>query len=139
MIPTPEFYDLPNDYALAKEYLFYKIYDKQPYLDARDQCQSDGASLFLPESEDENKFMISLIPGEDIWIGADDINNEGDFVSLDNKPLTWTKWAPNEPNNEAGNEDAAHIIGSRSDMDVVGYWNDKSIARSSKFVCTLNI
>ena len=41
------------------KYFFYKIYEAQPDLDAQNQCQSDGASLFLTESEFEDKVITS--------------------------------------------------------------------------------
>ena len=68
--------------------LFYKTYgetaDKKSYLDAKAQCESESAYLATPRSVDENAFITSLISnGYHVWIGVNDIDVEGTFVSVD--------------------------------------------------------
>ena len=69
------------------------------YLDAEAQCVSDGALLALPRSDSENDFIANLIPDEGIWIGLNDINEEGKFVTSDGVEPCYTKWDSNQPNN----------------------------------------
>ena len=103
------------------------------YLDAKAQCESDGAYLATPRSDDQNAFIASLIPNANIWIGLNDIDEEGTFVSVDDEEVSYTKWSYGEPNN-LEDEDGVHI--SRSSN---GYWNDASITIQYQFVCTSHI
>lgn len=34
-----------------------------------------------------------------IWIGVNDMNEEGNFVNMLNETVNYTNWAPDEPNN----------------------------------------
>ena len=113
--------------------LFYKVYKAMNYLDAKAQCESDGAYLATPRSDDQNAFIASLIPNANIWIGLNDIDEEGTFVSVDDEEVSYTKWSYGEPNN-LEDEDGVHI--SRSSN---GYWNDASITIQYQFVCTSHI
>ena len=114
------------------------------YLAAVAQCESDGALLAFPRSEAENNFIASLLPSTNRWIGIDDIEEEGKFVSSDKSvvrenglDLVFTKWfePSGEPNNQ-GNEDAVRFdgVGGRS-----GYWNDLPVTDSYEFVCFYEI
>ena len=77
----------PADYSVADNpwgRSHYKIYhEPKSYLEAQDQCNSDGANLAIPRSKVENDFIAGLIPDKIIWIGINDIANEGNFVTDD--------------------------------------------------------
>jgi hypothetical protein len=55
----------------------------------------------------------------DLWIGLNDAQLEGTFVWENGEPVSYTKWAQNEPNNGGGVEHFARI---RSDAS--GQWAD---------------
>ena len=114
----------------------YKTYEEMNYHDAKDQCEVDGAYLATPRSNEENAFIASLIPNANIWIGLNDIDEEGTFVSVDGEDVTYKKWSNGEPN-DSGNEDGVEIIGDRELSN--GYWNDKSTKIQNQFVCMSNI
>ena len=117
------------------------------YTEAKTQCKSDGALLALPKSNSENKFIADLIPNEHIWIGLDDIEEEGKFVASDGHNVSYTKWYTlnNEPNNYNDNEDGVHIIGDHwvghtvAGSDSHGFWNDQRIDAEHKFVCFYSV
>ena len=76
-----------KDYSIAENpwgRSYYKIYlDSMTFLEAQAQCISDGANLAIPRSKVENGFIAGLIPDTKIWIGINDIENEGVFVTDD--------------------------------------------------------
>lgn len=57
----------------------------------------------------------TLLLADNWWIGAQDINTEGQFfwIGSGDSVANFTSWAPGEPNNgaPAGNEDCVHLFG----------------------------
>ena len=137
MSEKPSDYNLPDDYFFVTKSwgsIFYKVYSEQnDYNAAKTQCESDGAFLAIPRSEAENDFIADLILNENIWIGINDIDQEGVFVAVDGSNITFTHWAFNEPNNYGGDEDAVVIF---SDQKT---WNDQAAYHQARFVCSLRI
>ena len=107
------------------------------YTEAKAQCKADGSFLAYPTSDAESAFLGSQWPTYEFWIGIDDIDEEGKFVSVDGFKYSYTKWANGEPNNwgQAGSkwvtEDAVAISG--------GNWRDRPATWHLPFVCTLGI
>ena len=112
---------------------FYKTYEEMNYLDAKAQCESDGAYLAIPRSDDENAFIASLIPNVNIWIGVNDIDKEGTFLAVDDQDVSYTKWDTDQPNSYSANADGVQITGSN------GFWTDENITNNNQFVCIFNI
>ena len=69
------------------------------YAAADSQCKSDGSFLAIPRSEAENDFIASLIPNEYIWIGINDIEQEGRYVTVDGSAISYTNWHNGQPDN----------------------------------------
>lgn len=84
-------------------------------------AQSLGANLVSIQSLAENQCLINDLNSKNqggvIWIGFNDENVEGVFEWYDGSPVTYTNWAPGEPNNSGGNEDCVQIYPN-------GSWND---------------
>ena len=136
----PEYFNLPNDYLFANYSWgkrFYKVYGEgRNYADAKAVCESDGAFLAIPRSDAENDFIEDLIPNEYIWIGLNDIDQEGVFVTVDGTDSSYTHWyelggIQIEPNNFNDEEHAVVILPG------LGRWNDVALRNLFKFVCTL--
>ena len=148
MTHIPADYNLPDDYTFTMNSWgnsFYKIYQSMNYVDAKSQCESDGAYLATPRSDAENAFIAGLIPNQSIWIGVSDIDEEGQFISADGLDVTFTKWYQKvrQPDNyQHGNgndEDGVQIVGTSGWEDSKGFWNDQQITNRYKFVCHYNI
>ena len=45
---------------------------------------------------------LNLSSDEDYWIGLNDIDSEGDFVSSDGNDNNWAIWTGTEPNGRLG-------------------------------------
>ena len=107
------------------------------YNAAKIQCESDGAFLAIPRSEAENDYIADLIPNKNIWIGINDIVQDGVFVAVDGSDITYTNWDSGEPNNYGGNEDAVIIRVGHTKRQKA--WNDSSKYNRERFVCSLPI
>ena len=106
------------------------------YLNAEEYCQLNYySSLATIKNSYENEIVRRIADqafggGIIIWIGLNDINNEGIFKWADSSNITnYTNWNSGEPNNYNDNEDCVEMNG-------YGYWNDypcSSLGR--QFVC----
>ena len=109
------------------------------YTAAKAQCVSDGSFLLYPKSYAENDWIIGLVGlSSDVWIGIDDIDSEGNFITSDGRPLSYTRWDSNQPDNYANNEDAVHIARYGTHLQP-GYWNDLPVTPANRFICTLGV
>ncbi len=69
-----------------------------------------------------NSFSSFATTNRMLWIGFDDVASEGHFVWSSGDPVTFTYWAPGEPNNYQGNEDFVTIY--PPDNPNAAHWND---------------
>jgi len=86
-----------------------------------------GGHLVTINSAAENAFVSAMSPNY-MWIGYTDRDVEGTFRWITDEPVTYTNWAPGEPNNAGGNEDWA-VINWGSDK-----WNDWYYTASAYYV-----
>ncbi|MEG4235765.1 HYR domain-containing protein [Microcoleus sp. Pol11C3] len=68
-----------------------------------------GGHLATISSAAENALISGFLPGQRMWIGFTDRDNEGTYKWITNEPITYTNWSGGEPNNAGGNEDWAVI------------------------------
>src|SRR5690554_3861010 len=109
--------------------------------EAQDYAESLGANLVSIQSQAENDCLLAglntLGQTGTIWIGLNDEDVEGTFVWYDQSPVTYTNWAPGEPNNSGGNEDCVQIYPTGSSP---GMWNDLNCgANNSKSIIEVNL
>ena len=92
------------------------------YLSAQNKCKQDGAALPVPKSMEENEYFGKLGRNRNthIWLGINDIANEGEFVDNDGLPITFENWNTGQPSNSR-NEDAVEI---QSVQSTDFKWND---------------
>lgn len=64
------------------------------YLDARDKCESEGASLAIPKSIEENSFLSEILM-DSFWIGVDTIHTR--YSAFDGAYVSYTNWNIGEP------------------------------------------
>ncbi len=94
---------------------------------AQAYAQTFGANLISVQSATENADLVQALSNQGysssvIWIGYSDAITEGSFVWYDGAPLSYSNWAPGEPNN-SGDEDCTQIYpdGSWNDLNCSGY------------------
>ena len=93
------------------------------WVDARQQCTSNGYDLATITSLEENSLLVTLNTGSSCWIGLNDIDNEGTYVWADGTASTYTHWTPGEPS--GGSEDCTEMY------PTTGNWNDKTCSSAS--------
>jgi hypothetical protein len=108
----------------------YRVLQGTPL--TRDQaakaCAAQGASLVTIGDAAENGFAYSLLPAtsEGAWLGLKRTGKgKQDFVWDSGAKLSYTQWAPGEPNDEDEDEQCVIIWGpALSNTTLRGYWND---------------
>lgn len=99
-----------SEYAITSE--------PNSWYGARAEAQFNGGDLASLGSAAEEDFIQATFAGFNFWIGYTDELVENSFGWTDGSPVTYTNWAPGEPNN-LGNEDYTVMNWSGGDQ-----WND---------------
>ena len=123
----PTDYNLPSEYIYSQQpfgSFFYKLYDQMDYTAAQNTCTQFGSVLPVPRSAEENEYFGTFTQEHNthIWLGIDDIVNEGEFVDSDGLPISFQNWNTDQPSNSFGNENAV-VLSKHSDEFK---WNDVS-------------
>ncbi|XP_004462458.1 mannose-binding protein C [Dasypus novemcinctus] len=90
-------------------------------------CTHFQASVATPQNDAENT-AIKIVAKEDAFLGITDEENEGQFVDLTGRRLTYQNWNTGEPNDAGSQEDCVEI-------QTDGKWNDISCSKSCLAVC----
>ncbi|XP_061123410.1 perlucin-like protein isoform X2 [Syngnathus typhle] len=113
------------------------VYQCEPrsFLDAESVCNILGGNLVSIGSAKENAVVIELIREGagamvDTWIGLHDAILEDDFVWTDGRIVDFRNFGPNQPDNNAGNEDCVEIEATADPL-----WNDDTCTEENTFVC----
>jgi flagellin-like hook-associated protein FlgL len=91
---------------------------------AKADAEARGGHLVTITSEEEWQKVLLKAPASDssnLWIGATDENNEGQWEWVTGEPWSYTNWGIWDvaaPNNYQGSEHYGHIFSNTS------YWND---------------
>ena len=86
-----------------------------------------GADLVSIRCLEQNARLTQLTT-EYVWVGGNDLTTEGDWMFPVGGSMTYTNWAPNEPN-DAYNEDCLQFNWKPS-----GQWNDARCSNSYKAI-----
>ncbi len=126
-VPCPDGWD----YLPSTGNCYKLMPDKQSYINARAFCVSNSSHLATVSSSGENSFLYSLTD-ELLWIGFDDLSEEGVFSWVNGEPVTYVNWRSGEPNNEFGGEDCALLNYYSSSS-----WTDSDCADENRFACEI--
>jgi hypothetical protein len=113
--------------------------------DAEEYCQEQGEEghLVRISSDEENESVAELVwdelgevPEPEVWIGLNDLSDEGSHIWYDGSGSEYRNWGPGQPNN-SGESDCVTL----SLIDEDGWdnmWNDEQCPRSDLHgVCQL--
>jgi len=115
--------------------------DAKNWTAAEDFCQQAGSHLASITSDSTNNFMLEGLNrrgltqvSDQVWLGGNDIEEEGVWKWIDCTPWEYTFWYSGEPNNAGGPEACLEI---RQFWN--GKWNDESCGEERGFVCSKKI
>jgi hypothetical protein len=103
----------------------YLLLEPSSWTAAEARAVELGGHLATVRSDEENVYIFNEIRGFDgsfrrVWIGLNDVANEGTFVWSSGEPVTFTNWGAGEPNNAGGVENFVQIPWFSQ------LWNDNS-------------
>ncbi|MCX6874715.1 MAG: immunoglobulin domain-containing protein [Verrucomicrobia bacterium] len=115
----------------------YYLLTANSWTGAQTEAQTLGGNLVTINDAAENDWILTtcgqfFTSSFQLWIGLTDQAVEGQFVWTSGEPVTYTNWAPGEPNNVASGtgEDYAHMVGTNYNGLPSGSWNDATDAAS---------
>ena len=86
--------------------------------DAREQCQDHNLDLVSIANEAENALVMLAAENTNVWIGARDVLQDGQWKWADGTGFEYSAWNPGEPNDAGSGEDFLEFLGAD------GKWND---------------
>ncbi|HEU0030339.1 MAG TPA: C-type lectin domain-containing protein [Kofleriaceae bacterium] len=103
------------------------------HTDAEASCVALAMHLATIRSASENTTADSLIGGNDVFIGLNDIVAEGQYRWPDGSAPVFTNYRSGEPNNGGGggSEDCTLLEGSRG-----GTWDDRACVSQVPYICS---
>lgn len=94
-------------------------------------CVSQNSSLAVPANKAENFLIGQYFPNNSIWVGLNDREKEGDWVTNENVTSTYQNWMIGKP--DGGNlENCATLRHSNGDRK----WDDVSCSTCNKYICS---
>ncbi|KAJ8029018.1 Alpha-N-acetylgalactosamine-specific lectin [Holothuria leucospilota] len=110
-----------------------------------DICPGETAHLVTIVSKEENDFLFNWwkslrdpLPTDTrqtFWIDGNDEQSEGKFVLINGKPLEYSNWIRQQPNNWRNNQDCIAMTKSPIHDSDIGKWNDDKCSLESAFMC----
>ncbi len=112
--PNPNAYGPPCDGALRGNRCYKAFKAQKKWADAEAACKGWGGHLASIADSGENEHVRKLgascyegLGGSWFWIGGSDGASEGKWTWTDGTAMSWKNWSSGEPNDFAGQEDAA--------------------------------
>ncbi|XP_035699632.1 uncharacterized protein LOC118432207 [Branchiostoma floridae] len=100
----------------------------------------DGGILAMPKDQATNDFLVNMIKEtsteKGTWIGLNDLQSEGTYKWEDGTSLSYTNWAPGEPN--TGHERCVMYFSGATGDDLKYKWNDSTCDTKGMFICQQN-
>ncbi|NQZ58953.1 MAG: hypothetical protein HRT88_15990 [Lentisphaeraceae bacterium] len=127
---------IPAD-AVKFQVDYYKFFDAPvSWHEAAEQCKKMGGQLVSVKSKQVNDFIVKLIAGKCVWLGASDQIKEGEWRWRDGSKATYTNWAGHEPDNWYDGKEHWVVVGWPGYKS--GEWGDTqphSRKQINGFVC----
>lgn len=99
----------PKDATLYDGKLYQFIDAKVSWDEAEKKCVELGGILVSIKTKETHEFLLKLSKGKCFWAGASDKLTEGVWLWRDGTKVSYSDWAPNEPDDWKGKEDSMVI------------------------------
>ncbi|XP_072304766.1 macrophage mannose receptor 1-like [Eucyclogobius newberryi] len=108
---------------------YYNCTDVVDFHMAMNRCNAEKATLVSIHSEDEQAYVDTMVgTGNVAWIGMRTTGlANGQYMWVDISPVSYTHWAPGEPNNAAGEEQCVQMN--------QGGWSEANCVQTGGYVC----
>ncbi|UCC32071.1 MAG: hypothetical protein JSU86_07280, partial [Phycisphaerales bacterium] len=107
---------------------YYFLAPAMTWAEAEALAVSLGGHLATIRNEVENQWLtdafLALTSAERVLIGFSDLDVEGVWVWTSGEPVTYTNWAPGQPDDNS-NEDIGELVLRAGSCCGVGTWNDR--------------
>lgn len=128
-------------------YQIYHSYENGVSWDyAKEFCESKGGHLVTITSEEENNALVDALtkysstisnisrPTPFFWLGATDVESEGDWKWVTGEEWSYTNWNDGQPDNAGGKENYLHVYTENSRF---AKWNDlpNTYSTGVSFIC----
>ncbi|KAJ6637721.1 C-type lectin 37Da [Pseudolycoriella hygida] len=127
---------IKTNFVNSKQFILVTT-EKVNWYRAAHICKFNSLELASINSIEEHNVIITLINmsgcggDSDFWTSGNDLGHAEEWYWLaDGKPISYTKWGPDEPNNLGGNERCLQLRWK----DQTWNWNDKECSFQSFFV-----
>lgn len=101
------------------------------WTDAKAYCEQKGGYLACIEDENEYSTVLALAKASGLkvfWLGGYLDESTGSFTWVNGDPMTFTAWAPDEPNNDLGVENRLALFDAEGTWGWYDTENDVSAA-----------
>ena len=126
-----------NGFSYAGEFneskYFVATSSDYTYAQARSLAIQKGGHLAVICSKAENDFIVSQLNPETVWIGYNDVVNEGTFIWANGDNCTYTNWLGSDPNDGHNTNEfssADHTVLQKSS----GEWLDRNGQAKYSFI-----
>ncbi len=108
------------------------------WFDATANCYAQGGYLASIHSSAENRWVYELLrmtdnAGRDVWIGLNDISQEGTMEWSDGTVVQYSSYSNGQPDNAGGYEHCVHYLNNQN-----GAWNDGGCSWTMRSLCKYN-
>jgi len=117
----------------------YYLLAQSTWTDAYAEATAMGGSLVTVRNTDENSWIFetfSLLGGvnRNLWIGLHDSDGDGQFAWINGEPLSFTNWAPGEPNYiDDPTYSHSYVLVLAPAVSTLGVWNNTGNNTSSRY------
>jgi Ca2+-binding RTX toxin-like protein len=103
---------------------YYALTSPTTWRNAQSEAVEFGGHLVTINDVNEQNFILQSFGNrQDLWIGLNDVKQEGKFEWINGEAVTYTNFNAGEPNNALGKENYVHL--HREAYNVTnGKWND---------------
>ncbi|XP_029451110.1 CD209 antigen-like protein C isoform X1 [Rhinatrema bivittatum] len=109
---------------------YYFSSSSKTWKDARKYCMDNDADLVVVNNQEEQSYINKKTGSTRRWLGLHDTEKEGEWIWVDQSPLTFTAWSEGEPND-------ADALRGEDCVEVIGYgtWNDGPCTLPQNWIC----